>query len=114
MGVAWTYPITLVASFYLTWLIAWSILGHAPRPSLDDPKHISNWLAVPYYITVLLLIGFPAASLGGIAATVWFGVVRKVRYSVILIWLGTLMLLWVAAIIFLRWDPLQVGNWFMD
>jgi hypothetical protein len=110
----WSYPAVLIFSFYLTWLIAWSFLGHSPRPSLDDPKFISDWLSVPYNLTALLLVGFPAAALAGVGSTAWFGAVREMS------WLKTLMLVlaflgvWVGAIAFLRWDPQQVVMWFFD
>lgn len=36
-AVVWLYPVILIAAFYATWLVAWFVLGHMPRPSLDDP-----------------------------------------------------------------------------
>ena len=36
------YPFLILASFYATWLTAWWILGHRPRPSFDDPKLIGS------------------------------------------------------------------------
>ena len=114
MAAAWVYPFLLVASFYLTWLVAWGILGHAPRPSLDDPKFISSWLDVPYDLTALLLIGFPAAALGGVVATAWFGSIRRLPLLTTLLMAVSLLGLWLAAVALLRWDPLEVVNWFFD
>ena len=108
------YPVVLVASFYATWVVAWGMLGHMPRPSLDDPKYISGWLVVPYNITMLLLIAFPAALAGGVFWTLWSVVQRKFRSLTTASALTLLVALWIAAITFLRVDPWRVGDWFMD
>ncbi len=111
---SWLYPVVLIASFYATWAIAWGMLGHMPRPSLDDPKYINGWVVVPYNITMLLVIAFPAALVGGVFWTAWSGVQRKLRSLTTASALTLLMALWIAAITFLRVDPLRVGDWFMD
>ncbi len=110
----WLYPVVLIASFYATWVIAWGMLGHMPRPSLDDPKYISGWVVVPHDITTLLMIAFPGALAGGVFWTVWSGVQRKLRNLTTASALTLLITLWIAAITFLRVDPLRVGDWFMD
>ncbi len=33
-------PVVMLFYLYATWVTAWMVLGHCPRPSLDDPKHI--------------------------------------------------------------------------
>jgi hypothetical protein len=108
---AWLYPAILVAAFYATWLVAWLFLGHMPRPSLDDPKSISILVDVPYTLTGLLLVAFPAAAIAGgvmqlsIPQSSW---IRR------LLGCSFYVAIWISAISFLRWDPLQVGTWFMD
>src|SRR4051812_3648070 len=73
---AWAYPLLLVAGFYGTWVIAWLVLGHPPRPSLDDPKSISAVVDVPYVATALLLLIMPLALLYGVVVgtviTTWW------------------------------------------
>jgi hypothetical protein len=42
---AWIFllcPLLLVASLDGQWLLSWAVLGHIPRPSLDDPKYIDG------------------------------------------------------------------------
>ena len=111
---SWLYPVVLVASFYATWAIAWVMLGHMPRPSLDDPKYISGWVILPYCISMVLLIAFPTALGGGVIWTVWSGVQRKFRGLTTASAFTLLMAVWIAAITFLRIDPWRVGDWFMD
>ena len=114
LAATWAYPFALIASVYATWLIAWSTLGHAPRPSLDDPKLISAWVSISYNLVVILIIGFPIAGLGGVAATAWFGVSRKYSSWLVVLGIALLICLWIATLSLLRCDPLQVSNWFID
>ena len=41
-------PAVVLFYLYATWVTAWCVLGHCPRPSLDDPKYISPVVEVPY------------------------------------------------------------------
>ena len=110
----WFYPFLLAASFYVTWLVACAALGHQPRPSIDDPKYIGNWVDLPYSLTGFLVIGFPAAVIGGIVATGWFAVTRRFSRIVMLSLILSLMAVWVSTVAFLRWDPLRVIAWYAD
>ena len=110
-SLAFGYPILLIAAFYSTWLVAWCLLGHAPRPSLDDPKSIGTVVDLFSVLSILLLIGFPAAVIAGLMAQVmlqdkpW-----RWRFVACIALLG----LWIVTIAFLRWDPLNVIEWFFD
>jgi hypothetical protein len=55
------YPLFCLGSLYATWLTAWCVLGDRPRPSEDNPKHISVIVDVPYTSTMAFLWGLPAA-----------------------------------------------------
>ena len=47
---SWTlalYPVMIPVYLYLTWLTAWCVLGHCPRPYLDDPKTLGPIVRVP-------------------------------------------------------------------
>src|SRR5688572_16799494 len=59
MVLAWAYPFLPVVSLYVTWLVAWTVLGRQPRPMLDDPKSISPIVVLPYAITALLILTIP-------------------------------------------------------
>jgi len=112
--VSWACPFLLVGSLYMTWAVAWVVLGHPPRPSADDPKSISFWVDIPYATTRLLLIVFPAAVIMGAILTVCFGMRHKARRVKIAVAVVVLVGLWVGTIAFLRWDPWRIGEWFMD
>ena len=55
------YPLFCLGSLYATWLTAWCVLGHRPRASLDDPKHISAIVDVAYSSTTAFMLGLLAA-----------------------------------------------------
>ena len=109
--VASFYPALLVAAFYGTWLIAWLVLGHMPRPSLDDPKSISIAVDIPYVFAGSLLVGFPAAAILGVVLQLSITQRSWLRR---VLWSAVLVIVWVSTIAFLRWDPLLVGEWYMD
>ncbi len=46
-----------LALLYLTWLVAWSTLGHPPRSSIDDPQMISVPVSTLRYLTFVLILG---------------------------------------------------------
>ncbi len=75
------YPVLLVTCLSATWFAAWSVLGHRPRLSLDDPKHISPIVSMPFVSTLTLFVGlFPFAPL----LTVYLVIVQavvSVRYE---------------------------------
>lgn len=110
-AIAWTYPLALIVSLLAAWLTAWAMLGHLPRPSLDDPKYIGWQVDISYTIAGILLIGCPAAALVGLMIECiaehgsWF-----VRVASCLMFVG----LWTATIYLLRWDPFRIVEWFFD
>ncbi len=112
------YPVLLLSSLYHTWVVAWFVLGHLPRPNLDDPKYISLFVDIPYGVTMLLMMGAPGAFLLGVFLSP-IALDRPAASSRrrALRWLaalGVLVLLWAAAIWFLRADPWEVGTWYFD
>ncbi len=52
------YPLFFALAYYGEYLLAWLHLGHAPAPSLNDPKGIHPWL---HLAVTLLYIGLPGA-----------------------------------------------------
>jgi len=90
------------------------LLGRAPLPSRDDPMSISPWLTIPYYLTGLLMVGFPVAIVGGLLTLAWLKTMRRISRLLTMVLLLSFAGVWAASISFLRWDPLDVVNWYMD
>jgi hypothetical protein len=108
------YPFLLVGAFFLTWVAARLSLGHWPRPYLDDPKGIGGWVGVPYAMTgVFLNVGLPAFG-AALAALLYSAFRDASRRRYLLTAAAVSVLLMIAAISFLWWDPLRIVAWFMD
>ncbi len=108
---AFCYPCLLIGAFYGTWGLAWLVLGHRPRPSLDDPTEIAHVVSIIYFITGGLLVTFPGVGILGVVAYLLAPATspaRRVTRSV------TMIVWYAATIMFLRWDPLVVSKWFLD
>lgn len=113
------YPLLILSSFYATWLTAWCVLGHPPRPYTDDPDRLGSIVRMVRGVPFLLLtvgtplIGFIGAPL--IIAGVYWNMAQR-RTSP---WNGALQILappcaWLSAYAILQWDPGRVLVWFMD
>jgi hypothetical protein len=107
------YPLLVACSLYGEWLLARAVLGHAPRPSLDDPKDIagSRWLHI---LTALLLMGMVLAAPSGLAANVLHLVMNRPGAMRSLVRLVLLVVLWVGIFALLHWDPGRVMYWWLD
>ena len=107
------YPLLFLGALYAEWLLAWAVLGHQPRVSLDDPKDIpgSNWLGL---LVMLLMVGYwpvgcVSALLIGLGAMLGRLRGRRLWMRVLgflVFWPGSFALLW--------WDPLRVAEWWID
>jgi len=103
-------------SLYVTWLAAWSVLGHMPRPYLDDPKFIGWVVDVPYALAIGLLNAAPVAA-GATLLLAPLALVRpgqRVQLRRSLLGYVGVVALWVAAIGVLYLDPGDVTKWFLD
>ena len=112
------YPILLLVSLYTTLVAAWYALGHQPRPSLDDPKFIGPLVNGPHFATWMLLDGFlPVLLFNAVLGTIEF--VRTLhagreslgRFAATV---GPPMLSWPLVFLWIKADPGDVFNWFMD
>jgi hypothetical protein len=103
-------PFMVLVYLYATWITAWCVLGHRPRPSLDDPKSISPIVDVPRALFYCSLeFGAPISLVTGlILAGACYA--RRSAVSPLLI----LPFAWLAAYAVLVWDPLRVAFWYMD
>jgi hypothetical protein len=112
------YPLLPLACLYATWWAAWYSLGHSPRPSLDDPKFIGPLVDSPYAATELLLDGcLPALLVNVVLVVIEFGRMlysNHDRLGRLAARLGLPMVSWPLAFCWLRIDPGDVMNWFID
>jgi hypothetical protein len=117
-AVAWvfsTYPVLLVFSLYITWALACLSLGHMPRPSQDDPKHISSLVSCFHVATGLLLLGSYVA-LPANAFFILLEVVHRVlqrRWNVVLL-VAAPVLSWLCLFFIMLYDPGKIAYWFFD
>jgi hypothetical protein len=103
-------PAVVLFYLYATWATAWCVLGHRPRPSLDDPKFISPIVDVPYTMFAFsLMLGWMICACTGLLMSA-VCVVRRRDIRPLL----TLPLAWLAGYLALVWDPLGVLYWWFD
>ena len=109
-----TFPFALPLAVYLTWLTGRFTLGYWPRPSLDDPKLIGAWVSILHTLTtVLLMVGFPVYAV--IILKLLLRAFRDCsRRNRLLLFSGFSCACMVGTVLFLKWDPLTVAEWFMD
>jgi len=106
------YPLVAVGVLYVEWVVAWVVLGHPPRVSIDDPKEIPELSWLNLVTTLALLVLIPA----GCAAIVLVGlhaIYAERRHRLVAQVVG-LLTLWPGAFVLLRWDPLRVMEWWID
>ena len=111
------YPIGWVASFYLIWFTAWSVLGHVPRPSWDDPKDVGwtvDLAAAPFAVLTLGMgLAIVAALFACVAAVGQVRMCPSLRASACRT-LVSLVVVWAGCLGFVAWDPLLVMYWLLD
>lgn len=108
------YPLFLLASLYGQWSLSSIMLGHLPRPSLDDPKYISvaNWM---HPVTMIAILGFVPASFVALLVNALYLAVNRFEARVhFVLHIVAAMSLWIAPLVILYWDPLKVMDWWMD
>jgi hypothetical protein len=106
------YPLVVVAMLYGEWFLAWSALGHPPRPSLDDPKHIgSNWM---HAITGLALFGLLPVAGAALILNVMHLVINRPSAVRSVVRFVALVEVWVAVYALISWDPGRVFYWWAD
>jgi hypothetical protein len=95
---------------YATWITAWCVLGHRPRPYLDDPKWFSEVVIVPYLMcSVSLVFGSPICLGTGLLLAVICSARRRIHSPLMI-----LPVAWLTAYVIFRWDPLSVFYWYID
>jgi hypothetical protein len=109
------FPPLLLLSSYATWGAGRLALGHWPRSSLDDPKHIEGSLMWLYDVTaVLVLIGVPLFCLASLIFGLIFLLNKPEGWQHRLKELLISICLFIGFLAFSRWDPQFVVEWFFD
>jgi hypothetical protein len=115
-GALFVYPVLVVSAIYTSWALTGLSLGHTPVPYRDyTDSAVVNLFA---YGGLFLLLGAPLAIPAGllIAYRNPFGVVStyhktdKRRVASVLLY----VLLLVASLAILFFDPLRVVDWYFD
>lgn len=103
-------PAVVLFYLYATWATAWCVLGHRPRPSLDDPKFISAVVEVPYVMFDFSIeFGWMICACTGLLLSA-VCLVRRRNIRPLL----ALPFAWLASYLALVLDPLGVLYWYMD
>jgi hypothetical protein len=103
-------PAVVLFYLYATWATAWCVLGHRPRPSLDDPKLISPIVDVPYNMFAFsLMFGWMICAWTGLLLSA-VCIARRRNFRPLLF----LPFAWLAGYLALVWDPLGVLYWWFD
>jgi hypothetical protein len=103
-------PAVVLFYLYATWATAWCVLGHRPRPSLDDPKFISPVVEVPYVMFGFsIMLGWMICACTGLLLSA-VCLVRRRNIRPLL----ALPFAWLAGYLALVLDPLGVLYWYMD
>ena len=109
-------PVLLVICLYGSWIVARLELGHWPRPMFDDPVHINS--------IVFSLLGAPAgyAIVFGLPISILTHVLsilciiskhKSIERRLIDLEMFAI-LAFASLLLFLRWDPYDVFEWFLD
>src|SRR5206468_4279206 len=103
-------PAVVLFYLYATWVTAWCVLGHCPRPSLDDPKSISHVVDVPYGMFAFSIFSgcVICACTGTLLSAVCYARQSYIRPLLLL------PFAWMTGYLVLAWDPLGVLYWYMD
>jgi hypothetical protein len=102
-------PAVVLLYLYATWATAWCVLGHCPRPSIDDPKYISPIVEVPFVMFAFsfFCVWVICAGTGMLLTAICLA--RRSTFFILAVPFA-----WLAGYLALMWDPLGVLNWYMD
>jgi len=108
------YPLLVLGLLYGEWLLGWFVLGHPPRPTIDDPKFLegTSWV---HPITVLGFFGLlPAACAALVLNVMDTTLTAQKSYFRVGVRLLLLFTIWYGFIIHLSWDPGGIFDWWLD
>lgn len=115
------YPMVFLCSLYLTWFVAWIVLGRCPRAGIDDPGQINPAVSISCAVTIVFLAGLPFAFIfaGLLLLADLYRIVRRARNGatgfVMRLLAGVILWLWLVMVS--RLNLLGYGyvdSWFND
>jgi len=107
----WGYPVLLLTVSVGSWLVAWMVLGHMPRPSIDDPKEVLGWGS---YLEPLAIMAMPLGAFCALGHMVQLALTGTKRpWLAMALCLG-LTLLWAGSFLFLQSDFQGMTTWLAD
>ena len=112
---AYAYPVIGACVFYLSWFAAWLVLGHKPRPMLDDPKSIGGLMDIAYLISIVALLTVPVLTpIGFVASFICplniFGTPRTRCAILAAAYIG----ICVVILLTIKADPGSIVEWWLD
>lgn len=112
---AFFYPVLVLLSVYVSWLVAWISLGHLPRPSLDDPSSIDGLMDWVYPASILALISMPVLTPLCFFSSFLCPLRLSKNPSLQWLFLGSIYIaLCCVVIATIRSDPGRVFEWWFD
>ncbi|MEI7458602.1 MAG: hypothetical protein WCK15_04285 [Pirellula sp.] len=113
--IVYTYPLLAAICFYSSWMVAWVMLGHVPRPMLDDPKSIGGIMDFAYLVATLSIISFPILTPLFLCSS-FFCPLRFSNHQVAQGLTLALAYIWLSAAIAITiwYDPGRVVEWWLD
>jgi hypothetical protein len=114
MVLAWAWSVLPVGCLYLAWLSAWFIIGHRPRPMIDNPHQINVLVTALSALAILSGTSFPVGLGAGIFLTIWWvhdqrGSTRMATFLILL-----LFACHIASLALIIADPVHVLEWLLD
>jgi hypothetical protein len=107
------FPLVFLVLLYGEWFLGWLVLGHPPRPSIDDPKDIPVASSV-HWVTLIALMGLLPIGLGAVCWNLWFVIAAKLGSARILGRMLAVVALFGGTITLIRLDPGRVVYWWFD
>jgi hypothetical protein len=109
-----SFPILFLISVYVYFLLSWMVLGYRPTPYFPDPKtgQLKEALGIlcvmPWYLIIL--------AQGSLILYLLFLPVRKFyfKHQRLLINMAIFACAWAFVIVWARFDPWQIIEWFGD
>jgi hypothetical protein len=107
------YPVMIPVYLYLTWLMAWCVLGHRPRPYQDEPTLLGPIVQLPATMLDLSIQSLPIVwkiSVGAYVVLTIDWLRRQSMFIPLLIPPGA----WLGAFVMFMKDPMGILHWYFD